>query len=121
MSGNTGPKSFQLAEPLWNDPGLNGGTGGRDLIPSPPPNNNNKKKKKKRRRGMNRRTFPQNPRNREKCLHRFCFICVEVGGGGDSGDVVSFIYTFFLLFLPVSLQNWREKKRAYKNEIIIIQ
>ena len=63
---------------------------------------------------MNRRTFPQNPRNREKCLHRFCFIYVEVGGGGDSGDVVSFIYTFFLLFLPVSLQNWRKKKELTK-------
>ena len=56
-SGNTGPRSPQLTEPLWTDPGLKNGISVRNLISTYPPPQ--KKKKKKRRRGMNRRTFPQ--------------------------------------------------------------
>ena len=33
-SGNTQPQLFQLAEPLWTDPGPKSGTGVHDLISS---------------------------------------------------------------------------------------
>ena len=45
-SGNTRSQSFQLAEPLWADPGLKSGISMRELIST-------SKKKKKRRREMN--------------------------------------------------------------------
>ena len=44
-SGNTGPRSPQLTEPLWTDPGLKNGISVHMLIST--------LKKKKRRRGMN--------------------------------------------------------------------
>ena len=31
-SGNARPQSFQLAEPLWTNPGSKSGIGGRELI-----------------------------------------------------------------------------------------
>ena len=57
-SGNTRPQSFQLAEPLWTDPGQRSGISVCDLIST--------LKKKKRRRGMNCQAFFPNPRKRGK-------------------------------------------------------
>ena len=54
-SGNARPKSSQLAEPLWTDPGIMSVVSVRKLISS--------LKKKPRRWGMNGRTFSQNPCN----------------------------------------------------------
>ena len=51
-SGNTRPQSFQLAEPLWTDPGLKSGISLHELIST---------LKKTRRREMNHGTFPPNP------------------------------------------------------------
>ena len=47
LSGNARPQSFQLAEPLWTDPGLQSGISVHDLISTL------KKKKKKCSQGMN--------------------------------------------------------------------
>ena len=58
--GNARPQSFQLAEPLWVDRGLDSGTGVREGI-STLNNNDNKC-----RRGMVCRSFPQNSPVREK-------------------------------------------------------
>ena len=56
LSGNTQPWLFQLAEPLWTDPGVKSGISVHKLISTL------KKTKKKRRQGMNGQTFSQNPR-----------------------------------------------------------
>ena len=63
-SGNTQPRSSQLAEPLWTDPGLKSGISVRELTST-------KKKKKKHRRRMNGRTFCPNPRKRGKSHHHY--------------------------------------------------
>ena len=64
LSGNTGPQSSQLAEPMWTDPGLKSGIHVRELIFT--------KEKKKRSRGMNGRTFSQEPRKRGQSHHHLC-------------------------------------------------
>ena len=58
LSENTWLQSFQLAEPLWTDPGLESGISAHELISI----RKKKKKEKKHRQGMNGRTFSQNPR-----------------------------------------------------------
>ena len=63
LSANIRPRSSQLAEPLWTDPGIKSGISACEVIST-------LKKKKKRRWGMNSRTFSQNPRNRGKSHHR---------------------------------------------------
>ena len=70
LSGNTWTSWFQLAEPLWTDPGLKSGISVHELIST----SKKKKKKKKHRRGTNCWTFSQNPhtwgkRERERENH----------------------------------------------------
>ena len=66
LSWNILPQSSQFAEPLRLDPGIKSGISVYELISTiltatpPPP------KKKKHRHGSNGRTFPKNPRTREK-------------------------------------------------------
>ena len=67
MSGNIRPQSYQLAEPLWTDPGSKSGISERELISTL---KKERKKKKKRRRGINRQTFSQNPCKRGKSHHQ---------------------------------------------------
>ena len=59
MSGNIRPQSSQLAEPLWTDSGLKGGSSVRELIST-------SKKKKEGRREMSGRTISQTRRKRGK-------------------------------------------------------
>ena len=58
FSWNTRPQSSQLAEPLWNDPGLRSGIRVRDLI--------SKKKKKKAQAENDLSNILPNPRTRRK-------------------------------------------------------
>ena len=60
-SRNTRLQLFQLAEPLWTDPGLKSGISLCELIST--------LKKRKRTQGMNCQTFSQKPRTRGKHHH----------------------------------------------------
>ena len=64
-SGNTRSLSYQLAEPLWNDPGQKCGISVREQIST--------SKKKKSRREMNGQICSQNPRKR-RISHQSAFL-----------------------------------------------
>ena len=53
MSDNIRPKSSQLAEPPWTDPGIKSGISMHDLISASQNKKQTKKEEKKHRRGTN--------------------------------------------------------------------